>query len=443
MDSSKQLRDDKILSLIIRFSIPAIVGMMVNAIYNVVDRIFIGKFVGASAFAGAFLVYPYMLITIAFGMLIGIGATSLVSIRLGEDKKQAAEKVLGNAFSLLIIISVLLTTVTLLFLEPILLAFGASESTLPFAKDYLRIIAFGFPFQLLGFGMNNFIRAEGRPKIAMLTMLLGAVLNIVLDPIFIIVFKLGIKGAAYATVLSQLASAIWVMKYFFGGDSLLKIRRANISLDRALVFSILAFGSAQFSIQLANSGISLLYNRSLGYYGGDMAISSYGIINSLAVMILMPIFGINQGAQPIVGYNFGAKNYTRVKHTLKLAIIGATAISTLGFLLSTFVPELLVSFFSKSAELNKLAVKGIRIFFMVFPIVGFQIVSSNYFQATGKPRKALFLSLSRQVIILIPAIILLPIFFGLDGIWFSAPISDLISSFLTAGLLYKDLKQMG
>lgn len=442
MDSSKQLGEERILHLIVKFSIPAIVGMLVNAIYNVVDRIFIGNFVGPDAFAGTIIAYPYMMIVIAFGMLIGIGATSLLSIRLGEGKREEAERILGNGFSMLVITAVLLSAVTFIFLEPILKAFGASDVTLPYASEYLRIILFGFGFQLIGFGMNNFIRAEGRPRIAMKTMLIGAVLNIILDAVFMIGFDMGIKGAALATVIAQFVSMVWVLRYFFCEISLLKLKRENTRLQADLVKGILSLGSAQFSIQIANSFITLIFNRSFGHYGGDIAISAFGVVNSLSVMILMPIFGINQGAQPIIGYNFGAKKYDRVKKALKLAIIGATMISVVGFILAQTVPEFLASFFSDSDQLTASAAHGISTFFLVFPLVGFQIVSSNYFQATGKPKKAFFLSMSRQVIILVPAILILPIFFGVDGIWYAMPVSDFIASFLTGILLFRDMRAM-
>lgn len=442
MDSSKQLGEERVRHLIFKFSIPAIVGMLVNAIYNVVDRIFIGNFVGPEAFAGTMVTYPYMMIVIAFTMLIGLGATALVSIRLGEGKREEAEKILGNAFSLLLFTAVTLSLLTFIFLTPILKAFGASSVTLPYASDYLKIILFGFGFQLLGFGMNNFIRAEGRPRIAMNTMLIGAILNIILDAVFIVGFNMGVKGAALATVIAQFVSMVWVLRYFFYDFSVLKLKRENTVLKKNIVSSILALGSAQFSIQLANSLITLLFNRSFASYGGDLAISAFGIVNSLMIMTLMPIFGINQGAQPIIGYNYGAKKYDRVRSALKLAILGATVISTTGFFLSQFAPRYLASFFSESEQLTSLAMHGIRINFLMFPIVGFQIISSNYFQATGKPRKALFLSLLRQVIVLIPAILILPRFFGVEGIWYAMPLSDLLASLLTGTFILKEIKSL-
>lgn len=443
MDRSKQLGEESIGKLLINFSIPAIVGMVVNAVYNIVDRIFIGRFIGDMGLAGVVIAYPIMLIIMAFAMLIGFGATSLISIKLGEGKQDEAESILGNAFTLMIIFPLVLTAVGLFFLDDILVLFGASKNVLPYAEQYLSIILIGAVFQTIGFGMNNFIRSEGNPKVAMGTMLVGAIINTILDPILISVVGLGIKGAALATILAQLASAIWVLYYFFSGNSLLKVRKPYLKLKSKLVSNILALGSAQFAIQLANSLIILLFNRALIRHGGDLAISAYGIINSISTMILMPIFGINQGSQPIVGYNYGARKYDRVKKTLKLSITGATIIVLIGFAVSMLFPEQLVSLFSKgNKELTKLASNGMRLFFLMYPVIGFQIVASNYFQATGKPKQALFLSMSRQVIVLIPAILILPSIFGLNGIWAAGPTADFLASLLTGTFLILDLKNL-
>lgn len=308
----------------------------------------------------------------------------------------------------------------------------------------MKIIIAGASLQIIGFGMNNFIRGEGNPKTAMGTMLIGAILNTILDPIFIFYFNMGIKGAALATIISQGASAIWVLHYFLGGKSLLKIRKENLKLKKDIVKEIISIGLAPFSMQIASSMVNVLLNNSLKKYGGDIAISSMGVINSITMLVLMPIFGINQGAQPIIGYNYGAKHYDRVKETLKLAILSATVIVTIGFIFAQTIPEKLISLFIKNdKELIEVAVKGLRIDFAMFPIIGFQIVSSNYFQATGKPRQAMFLSLSRQVLMLIPALIILPKFFQLTGVWLALPVSDITSSILTAIFLIKDIKNIG
>lgn len=411
MDRAKLLGEEKIGKLLLKFSIPAIVGMVVNAIYNIVDRIFIGNFVDSLGLGGITIAFPIMIIIMAFGMLIGIGATSLISIRLGEGKREEAELILGNAMVLLIVISLTLSIFGLIFLDPILKLFGASPQILPYAKEYLSIILLGAVFQSIGFGMNNFIRADGSPKMAMATMLIGAILNTILDPIFIIVFNMGIKGAALATIISQAVSAAWVLNYFFSGKSSLVVKKENWKLKPHIVKNILAIGSAPFAMQVAASGITTLLNRSLITYGGDLAVSAYGAINSFSTILLMPIFGINQGSQPIIGYNYGAKNYDRVKKAFLLAITAATTITIIGFVVTRMFPSQLVALFnSKDKELVNIGANGMKIFFTMLPLIGFQIVSSNYFQATGKPKQAMLLSLSRQVLMLIPAIIILPRF---------------------------------
>jgi putative MATE family efflux protein len=321
--------------------------------------------------------------------------------------------------------------------------FGASEDVLPYAKQYLSVILWGSVFQGIGFGMNNFIRAEGNPKIAMFTMLIGAILNTILDPIFIFIFGLGVRGAAIATVISQGVSALWVLYYFLGGKSLLKIHLKNLKLKLAIVGKIFAIGSAPFSMQIAASLLTAILNKSLGTYGGDVAISGMGVINSITMLILMPIFGINQGSQPIIGYNYGAKRFDRVKETLKLAIAAATVIVVIGFIGTQLFPEQLISLFnSKDKELISFGARALRIFLIFLPIIGFQIVSANYFQAVGKPKQAMFLSLSRQVVILIPALLILPKFFGLDPVLIAGPVADVGSSILTGIWLFIELRHL-
>lgn len=442
MDHSKQLGEAKISKLLLKFSIPAITGMLVNALYNVVDTIFVGNGVGKLGIAGLTIGFPVMLVIMAFGMLVGIGATSLISIRLGEQKKEEAELIAGNAMILLISISAVITAAGLLFLDPLLQIFGASQEVLPYAREYLSIILWGAVFQSIGFGMNNFIRAEGNPKIAMFTMLIGAILNTILDPIFIFVLGWGIRGAAAATVFSQMVSAAWVLYYFFFGNSLLKIHLKNLRLRFPIVTGIIAIGSAPFAVQIAASVLTTIMNKSLGIYGGDTAISGMGVINRITLLVLMPIFGINQGAQPIIGYNYGAQKFDRVKKALKLAIAAATTIVLIGFTFTRLFPEQIISIFNSDPELISFGARGLKIYLVFLPIIGFQIVSSNYFQAVGKPRQAMFLSLSRQVVVLIPALLILPRFFGLDGVLMAGPVSDLVSSILTGTWLFIELRHL-
>ena len=445
MDRSKQLGEEGIGKLLMKFSIPAIVGMLVNALYNVVDRMFIGHIgggVGKLALSGVTVTFPIANIIMAFGMLVGIGTAALISIKLGQQKKEEAEHILGNALTLIIIISILVTTVGLIFLEPMLLKFGASKETFPYAKEYITVILIGVVFQNIGFGLNNTIRSEGNPRIAMFTMLIGGILNTILDPLFIFVFNMGTRGAAIATVISQAVNTIWVLSYFFSGKSVLKIRYKNLKLDTKVIMSIFAIGMSPFSMQLAASVVTIISNRSLVKYGGDLALGAMGIIMSISMFVLMPIFGINQGCQPIIGYNYGAKKYDRVKHALKLGILAATTITVTGTVIIQLFAKQLIGIFNKDPQLLAIGIHGIRIYLFMLPVIGFQIVSANYFQAIGKAKISMFLSLSRQVIILIPLLFILPRFFDLNGVWISGPSADAIASILTAIFLFVEIRHL-
>lgn len=443
MDRSKQLGEEKVLKLLVRFSIPAIIGMLVNALYNIVDRIFIGNGVSTTALAGVAIGFPIMLILMAFAMLIGIGANSLVAIRLGEQKKDEAELIMGNALILLVVSTAVISILGLIFLDPLLKIIGASADVLPYAREYLRIILWGAVFQSVGMGMNNFIRSEGNPKIAMVTMLIGAVLNTLLDPLFIFVFNMGIAGAAYATVLSQAVCAGWVLYHFIYGKGILKLRISNYKLKLEVVGKIIALGAAPFMMQFAASILNGIMNKSLSVYGGDVAVSGMTAVMSITMLFLMPIFGINQGVQPIIGYNYGAQKYDRVKEALKLGIIAATMVVVFGFVITRLFAVQLISIFNaKDAELIAFGSHALKVFLIFLPVIGFQILSANYFQAVGKPMQAGLLSLSRQVLILIPAMLILPRFFGLEGVLYAGPLSDLVSSMITGMFLFFELKHL-
>lgn len=442
VDRSKQLGEEKVGTLLFKFSLPAIVGMLVNALYNMVDRVFIGRGVGALAISGLAVGFPLSIINMAFGMLIGIGSSTMISIKLGEKKKDEAERILGNALVLIILISICLSIIGLIFLDDILKIFGASQETLPYARDYMKYIMAGALLQNIGFGMNNIIRAEGNPKIAMATMLIGAIINTILDPIFIFVFKMGIKGAAIATIFAQTVSSIWVLYYFFSGKSTLKIKRENLSLHKGTIKTIMSIGISPFSMQIAASLVTTILNKNLLTYGGDLAVGAMGIINSISMLFFMPMFGINQGMQPIIGYNYGAKQYKRVRKTLKLAIMASVTIATIGFIVVEVFPTALIKIFNSDEQLVSIGTHGIRIFLSLLPIIGFQVVSSNYFQAVGKAKIAIFLSLSRQFIFLIPMIIILPPMFGLNGVWIVGPVSDILAALVTMFFLYKDMNQL-
>ncbi|MFA5537136.1 MAG: MATE family efflux transporter [Bacillota bacterium] len=441
LDRTKHLGEAPIPGLLIKFSLPAIVGMVVNALYNVVDRIFIGHGVGDIGIAGITVGFPMSIIMMAFGMLIGIGATSLISIRIGEQKHEEAEAIMANGTLLLILSSLGITVVSLIWLEPLMVLFGANAEIMPYALDYMKIIVSGSLLMGIGFGMNNFIRAEGNPKIAMYTMLIGAAVNTILDPIFIFGFGWGMKGAAWATVIAQGVSSVWVLSYFLTGKSSLKLRLKNFPLRRKYVSSILAVGSAPFLMQMAASLLTVILNKNLLFYGGEKAISVFGIINSLDMLIFMPIFGINQGSQPIIGYNYGAKNFKRVRHTLGLASLAATMIMLIGFVLNVFFPaEMLALFNANDPDLLAIGIKARRISALAFPIIGFQITGAHYFQAVGKPRPAMTLSVVRQIVLLIPFVIFFPRFLGLHGIFWAFPVSDLGAAFLTSCWLAYELR---
>nr|MBK5235902.1 MATE family efflux transporter [Clostridium sp.] len=421
--------------------------MIVNALYNIVDRMYIGhiKGVGTDALSGLAITFPISVIIMAFGMLVGIGASAVISIRLGEKNKDAADNILGNAVILITIISLVLGLFGVLFLDKLLILFGASGNNIPYAKTYIQIILIGAVFQNIGFGINNIIRAEGNPKMAMFTMIFGAIINIILDPIFIFVFNMGIQGAAIATIISQVFNTLWVLKYFTfkNSGSILKIKKANLKIDTHIIKDIFAIGIAPFSMQIASSLVAILYNKGLGTYGGDRAIAAMGILNSISMLIFMPIFGISQATQPIIGYNYGAKLYPRVLKVLKLAIIYATYISIIGFIgVQLFAKPLIGAFVGNKPELINLGARGLRIDLIVLPILGFQIIGASYFQAINEAKTSMLLSILRQVIVLIPLILILPLFYKLDGLWFSQPCADVISTALTSFFLFKSIKKL-
>lgn len=442
MDRSNAMRDQKIGSLLWRFSLPAIVAMLVNALYNIVDRIFVGQGVGALAIAATTVAFPIMIVFMAVSMLIGVGATALISIRLGEQKKEEAEKVAGNAMTMLILLPLVFALLFLGFTEPILVAFGASKQVLPYAKDFTNIIVAGAVFGSISMGMNNFIRAEGNPKMAMYTQVVGAIINIVLNYIFIFKVGLGIKGSALATVLSQFISATWVLSYFFTGCSVVKIYRKNLVPQWSILLSIMAIGFSPFAMQIANSVQQLILNKTLLSYGGDIALSAVGIMMSLSTLLFMPILGISQGAQPIMGFNYGARQYDRVKETLIKGVIASTGIALVGFLVLRLWPTQIVSLFSKDTELINLTTHAMHIFFVMLPVIGFQIICSTYFQAVGKARQSAILSLSRQVLFFIPLLLILPHFWGIEGVWRTAPIADFLAVFITAAFIYYEMRHL-
>lgn len=429
------LENKKISKLVWNYALPAIVGTMVNALYNIVDRIYIGQGVGALAISGLAITFPVMNLTGALGMLVGAGAASRISINLGKKNKQTAEEILGTSLVLTILLNAVFMTLFYIFLEPILYAFGATEATFPYAYDYLRVVLVGNVFISLCFSFNNMMRASGYPKKAMYTMLIGAILNVVLDPIFIYVFDMGIRGVAIATVISMFIGMLFVMHHFTQKSSVIRLRRKNIRFNWKIVLAIISIGFSPFSMQIAASAVAVLMNTSLIKYGGDLAVGAFGIWNSFVMIIILLIIGLNQGTQPIVGYNYGAKNHERVKETLFYSIKVATIISSFGFIMGMFFPRQLASVFTTDKELLDIAENGIRIAVLAFPVVGFQVVASNFFQSIGYALKAVIQSLSRQLLFFVPGLIVLPRFWGLNGVWAASPIADVLAALLSVYLL--------
>lgn len=442
MDATQTLGQQPVGKLLWQFSLPAIVGMIVNALYNVVDSIFVGNGVGEVGLTAVTIAFPLMLVMMAFGMLIGVGSSTLVSIRLGENNKVEAEQILGNAVTMIAVLSLLLSGIGLLWLDPLLISLGAEPGVLPYARTFTRIILIGNVFMHIGFGLNNIIRAEGNPRLAMATMLISALLNVILNPLFLFVMKLGIGGSALATVISQLVSAVWVLSHFLSKDSLLRIRLPNLRPSGRIVRDIISIGMSAFFMQLAASVVTVLYNFALIRYGGDLAVAAMGIVNRITMLMLMPIFGISQGAQPIIGYNYGARQYQRVIETVKKAIYAASGLAFIGFLLVQLFNYRIAGLFNSNPQLIALSGYGLSIMLSMLPIIGFQSVAAQYFQAVGKAKYALLFTMSRQVLILIPMILLLPQFFGLAGIWLAGPTSDIASAILTGIFLYREVRTL-
>lgn len=437
------LESKSIPSLLWKNFVPAFAGVIINSLYNIIDRIFIGQGVGAYALAGLSAVFPIMLILMGFGMLVGLGAGVRVSINLGKKDYSRAEKVLGNAVVLIVIISLTLTAVGLWLKDPMLKLFGVGEATSEYANDYLDIILYGTIFGMMGFSINNIIRSEGNFKVAMYSMFISAGINILLDPLFIFVFDMGVKGAAYATIISQFFLMVWVLRHFIGKSAVIKLKLINFRLERKIIFYIFTIGFAPFSMQIAASLVQGTFNAQLIKYGGDIAIGAMGIINSIAMLIFMSIIAVNMASQPIIGYNFGANNLKRVKETLLVCLRAGTYISLGGFILVELFPESIIKLFeSKNLELLEIGTQGIRIFMIAWPIVGFQIVGSSYFQAIGKAGIATVLSLLRQVIILLPVLIFLPNYLGLKGVWIAGPVSDTLSAVVFAFFLIREFKKL-
>lgn len=433
--SADDLRNEKLGKLLLSYSLPAIIATSAASLYNITDRIFIGQGVGPLAISGLALTFPLMNITAAFGAMVGVGASAMVSIRLGQHDRRGATQILGNAVMLNIILGISVGLIALIFLEPLLYALGASIDTFPYAREYMQVVLAGNVFTHLYLGMNNIMRASGYPSKAMVTTLITVGVNLILDPFFIFVLDWGIRGAAIATVLSQIAGTITVVVHFVKGKSFVHFLPGYMKLKKLIIGDIISIGMSNFLMLIAGSIVITLINISLGRYGGDLAVGAFGIVYSITNLAAMVVVGLNQGMQPIVGYNYGALKTERVLKAFKMTVFAATAVTSFMFLFAEIFPGMIARAFTKSPDLIGLTVRGMRLNLMVFPIVGFQMVTSSFFQSIGKARFSIFLSLTRQVLFLIPALLILPRFIGLDGVWLGGPVSDFSSSLLTLFVL--------
>ena len=425
------LGTERIGKLLKSYALPAIIAMTASSLYNMVDSIFIGQGVGALAISGLAVTFPLMNLSTAFGTLVGVGGATILSILLGQKNYNGASKVLGNIVSLNLIIGTIFMAVALVFLDPILTFFGASVNTLPYAREYMQVILYGNAISHVYFGLNSAMRASGNPKLAMGLTLFTVIFNTILDPIMIFGMGMGIKGAAWATVISQTIAMIIIVSYFSNHKNFPHFEKGIIRLDWRIARDSLEIGFGPFLMNSAACLVNLFINQQLGKYSGDMGIGSFGINNRITFLFLMVCMGLNQGMQPIAGYNYGARKYSRVLRVYKLTAVFATITTFAGFIVSVFLPHLMVGIFTHDGELAEMSVHGLRIMNSIFFIVGYQIVSTNLFQSLGMVSKSIFLSLSRQLLCLVPLVYLLPLWLGADGVWFSFPLSDAFACILT------------
>lgn len=438
-----ELGTESIGKLLRKYAIPAIIAMTASSLYNMVDSIFIGQGVGGLAISGLAVTFPLMNISAAFGSLVGVGASAIVSMLLGQKNYTVARRVLGNVMTMNVVLGVILMVFGLVFLDPILYFFGASANTISYAREYMIYILLGNVITHLYLGLNAVLRSAGRPKVAMWLTILTVVLNTILDPLFIFVFDMGIKGAAIATILAQTVSLAWQLKIFSDKGEVLHFEGGKIfTFDKKIARESLKIGLSPFLMNMASCFVVLLINNQLRRYGdqmgegvGDIAIGAYGIVNRILFLFVMIVMGFNQGMQPIAGYNFGAGHYDRVVKVFWQTVGWATLCTTLGFVVGTFFPEVGVRLFTNEAKMTEIASRGFTIAVATFPIVGIGMVASNFFQSIGMAGKAIFLSLSRQVLFLIPCLIVVPLFYGIEGVWLALPISDAVSSVVALVLI--------
>lgn len=443
MDKNKatlELGSKPVGKLLMQYALPAIIAMTASSLYNMVDSIFIGQGVGALAISGLAVTFPFMNLSAAFGAGVGVGSSSYLSVKLGQRDYSTAQRILGNNITLNIIIGFIFSVVSLIFLDPILYFFGASDQTIPYAREYMIIILLGNIITHLYFGMNAVLRAASKPRQAMYTTIFTVVLNSILDPLFIYTFDMGIRGAAIATILSQMVALVWQTRLFSDKNELLHLKRGIYRLDANIVRNILGIGISPFAMNATACLVSIFVNQRLLEYGGDLAVGAFGIANRVAFIFVMINMGVNQGMQPIAGYNYGAQKYDRLMRVLMLAMIAGTCVTTSGFIVAEFMPHLCVRLFTNDKVLTDLAVNGIRIMMAAMPIVGYQMIVTNFFQSIGKAKISIFLSLSRQLLFLVPLIGVMPLFFGVNGVWVAMPISDSFSAIFALVMMVRYMR---
>ena len=437
-----ELGTKPVSSLLVQYALPAIVAMVASSLYNMVDSIFIGQGVGALAISGLAITFPFMNLSAAFGAAIGVGASAFLSVKLGQRDYDIANKILGNNVMLNIIVGIIFGGLGLLFLDPILRFFGASDATLPYAHDYMVIILLGNAITHLTLGLNAVLRSAAKPRLAMYITIFTVVINAILDPIFIYSLGLGIRGAAYATVLAQLLALIWQWALFSNKKEMLHFEYSKFHLDRRIVSNILSIGISPFAMNACACLVVIFINNSLQQYGGDMAVGAFGIANRIAFIFVMVTMGVCQGMQPIAGYNYGAQNYNRMLEVLKLAAIAGTAVCAVGFLIAMAFPRACARMFTTDETLIAHSVVAMRYIMAVFIIIGAQMVITNFFQSIGKAKVSIFLSLSRQLIFLVPLLAILPKHMGLNGVWLAMPLSDAIAAIMAYAMIWFYIKRL-
>ncbi len=441
-DRNYLLGSEKISTALTKLSLPATVGMIVNALYNVVDTIFIGQGVGAMAIGGLAIAFPIQMFIMAIAQMIGIGSASIISRALGSGDVEKADNTAGNAYIAIISIALVTVLIGLNFIDPLLRIFGASDTLLPYAKEYMQVIFIGSMFFMFAVASNNLIRAEGNAFVAMVSMLIGTGLNIILDPVFIFLFDMGIRGAAIATIISQFCSFIFIMIYIYSGKSQLKIKPHHLKPNWTLLNEIFTVGAPAFARQVGGSVLSIVLNNSLGFYGGDVAITIFGMINRLLMFIFMPLFGVVQGLQPILGFNYGARKYDRAIEAIKISIKYTTIYTCVGWVLAQSFAPFFLGIFTKETEVISMGIPVFRMVILAVPVISVQIISSSIFQSFGKARPSMILSLLRQFLILIPLVLIMPRFLGLWGIWVSFPMSDFLATLITLGMLRSEMREL-